>query len=194
MSYQLEIFSNPDVFLPTLYKTKKNLLQHPKTKSEFFYIQNRRFLGNKFKLLDFIEEIIINNCDETNVLCDIFAGSGVVGERFNKKNTKVIANDILASNYISLKTFLGIKEIDFHSIKNKIDFLNELVPENDNYFSENFGDTYFTMENARKIGAVREKINDIGETEKPILITSLLYAVDKVSNTVGHYDAYRKVS
>jgi len=28
--------------------------------------------------------------------------------------------------------------------------------------------------------------------EKAVLITSLLYAVDKVANTVGHYDAYRK--
>lgn len=193
MNFQLEILSNPEVFLPSIFKTKKDSYQHSKTKSELFYIHNRRFLGNKFKLLDFIEEIVFNNCNEINTFCDVFAGTGVVGERFNKKNIKIIANDILASNYIPLKTFLGINKIDYHSVKNKIDFLNHLDPENDNYFSENFGDTYFTMVNARKIGAIREKINDIGATEKPILITSLLYAVDKVANTVGHYDAYRKV-
>ncbi|TWW07961.1 hypothetical protein E3A20_29080, partial [Planctomyces bekefii] len=30
------------------------------------------------------------------------------------------------------------------------------------------------------------------EHEKNILLTSLIYAVDKTANTVGHYDAYRK--
>ena len=33
---------------------------------------------------------------------------------------------------------------------------------------------------------------DITPREKAILITSLLYAMDKVANTCGHYDAYRK--
>ena len=65
---------------------------------------------------------------------------------------------------------------------------------NDNYFSEHFGNTFFTLKNARKIGAIREKIAEIAknENEKTVLVTALLYAVDKVANTVGHYDAYRK--
>ena len=32
----------------------------------------------------------------------------------------------------------------------------------------------------------------INKRERAILITSLVYAVDKIANTVGHYDAYRK--
>ncbi|MFT4244963.1 MAG: DNA adenine methylase [Micrococcaceae bacterium] len=32
----------------------------------------------------------------------------------------------------------------------------------------------------------------MNEREKAILLTSLLYAMDKVANTVGHFDAYRK--
>ena len=42
--------------------------------------------------------------------------------------------------------------------------------------------------------AIREKINELSnnEDEKAVLIASLLYAVDKVANTVGHYDAFRK--
>jgi adenine-specific DNA-methyltransferase len=41
---------------------------------------------------------------------------------------------------------------------------------------------------------MREEIEKIAESEdeKNILICSLLYAVDKVANTVGHYDAFRK--
>jgi adenine-specific DNA-methyltransferase len=159
-----------------------------------FQLQNRRFLGNKYKLLGFIEDIVNEKCNGFNVFCDIFAGTGVVGERFNEKHIKVIANDFLASCYIPLKAFLGTSEIDFDEIEKKVVLLNSLKTDRDNYFSEHFGNTYFTLENARKIGAIREKINEIAknENEKVVLITSLVYAVDKVANTVGHYDAYRK--
>jgi len=128
------------------------------------------------------------------VFCDIFAGTGVVGERFNEKDIKVIANDFLESNYLPLKTFLGTSEIHFEEIEKKIELLNNLEVYNDNYFSEHFGNTFFTLKNARKIGAIREKIAEIAknENEKTVLVTALLYAVDKVANTVGHYDAYRK--
>ncbi len=157
-------------------------------------LQNRRFLGNKYKLLGFIEDIVNEKCNGFSVFCDIFAGTGVVGERFNEKNIKIITNDFLAGNYIPLKAFLGTSQIDFEEIEKKIDLLNNLEADDDNYFSEHFGNTYFTLENARKIGAIREKIDEIAknENEKTVLITSLLYAVDKVANTVGHYDAYRK--
>lgn len=64
----------------------------------------------------------------------------------------------------------------------------------DNYFSEHFGNRYFSVENAKKIGTIREEIDNIADNqqEKNNLICSLLYAVDKVANTVGHYDAFRK--
>ena len=68
----------------------------------------------------------------------------------------------------------------------------------DNYFSLNFSNTYFSEENCKKIGYIREDIeenytnNNLNIRERAILITSLLYAMDKIANTVGHYDAYRK--
>lgn len=165
-----------------------------RVKSGCFQLQNRRFLGNKYKLLGFIEDIVNEKCTGFGVFCDIFAGTGVVGERFNEKGIKIIANDFLVSNYLPLKAFLGTLEIDFEEVEKKIDLLNNLDALNNNYFSEHFGDTFFTFENARKIGAIREKINEIAKTdsEKAVFVTSLLYAVDKVANTVGHYDAYRK--
>lgn len=165
-----------------------------RVKAGRFQLQNRRFLGNKYKLLGFIEDIVNEKCNGFGVFCDIFAGTGVVGERFNEKKIKVITNDFLVSNYLPLKAFLGTSEIDFDKIEKKIDLLNTLDAHNDNYFSEHFGNTFFTLENARRIGAIREKIEEIAkdDNEKAILITALLYAVDKVANTVGHYDAYRK--
>ena len=64
--------------------------------------------------------------------------------------------------------------------------------------TENFSDTYFSRDDCAKIGYIREDIeslyenNRINQRERAILITSLLYAMDKIANTCGHYDAYRK--
>jgi adenine-specific DNA-methyltransferase len=113
-----------------------------------------------------------------------------VGSYFNNQY-KIISNDLLYSNYTALNTFLKTENLE--GLSEKIDYLNNLKPQ-ENYYSKNFGDTYFTMENAMKIGTIRDFIDDIAESEnqKNILLTSLIYATDKVANTVGHYDAFRK--
>ena len=183
------------VYTPITTKVHKVYFSPKKRSSSGkFQIQNRRFLGNKYKLLGFIEDIVNEKCNGFDSFCDIFAGTGVVGARFNGKDIKVISNDLLFSNYFPLKTFLGLSQIDLAVLKEKIDVLNKMEEDQDNYFSIHFGNTYFTLRNARKIGAIREKIEKISdnEDEKATLITSLLYATDKAANTVGHYDAYRK--
>lgn len=163
-------------------------------KGRCFQMQNRRYLGNKYKLLGFIEDIILEKCGVIESFCDIFAGTGIVGERFNNKNIKIISNDFLVSNYVCLKTFLETNYNFQKEIFEKIEYLNELENIEENYFSEHFGKTYFTHRNAKKIGKIREEIDKIAnnENQKNILLCSLLYAVDKVANTVGHYDAFRK--
>lgn len=61
-----------------------------------------------------------------------------------------------------------------------------------------YGGTYFSEENAARIDAVREAILGAATTdqctkqEEYILLTSLLFAIDKVANTVGQYDAFLK--
>lgn len=64
--------------------------------------------------------------------------------------------------------------------------------------TQNFADTYFSKVDCMRIGYIRQDIEDefitgnINERERAILITSLLYAMDKIAKTCGHYDAYRK--
>ncbi|MFA5129608.1 MAG: DNA repair protein RadC [Patescibacteria group bacterium] len=197
--FQVSLFNllevEKPVYTPMVNRVSaRPVFQEKKSRTNCFQIQNRRYLGNKYKLLGFIEDIVNEKCNGFTSFCDIFAGTGVVGSRFNNKDIRVISNDILASNYYPLQTFLGTKEVDHDEIERKINYLNSIKSDNDNYFSENFANSYFTKENAKNIGAIREKIEDIATTdvEKAILITSLLYAVDKVANTVGHYDAFRK--
>ncbi|MEN9782640.1 MAG: Modification methylase FokI [Pseudomonadota bacterium] len=172
-----------------------NLELYNNTISEsLFYIQNRRYLGNKYKLIQFIKNIVQQKCGTIESFCDIFAGTGVVGEAFNCTDVQIISNDLLYSNYICLSSFLETSSDILEEVRAKISILNNLYSESDNYFSDNFGGTFFTIENARKIGEMREEIENISENEieKRILLCSLIYAVDKVANTVGHYDAFRK--
>ncbi len=159
-----------------------------------FELKSRRFLGNKYKLLGFIKKVIDENIGEFDSFFDPFAGTGVVGEFFNNADRQIISNDLLNSNFVPLKTFLGTTIIDWNQLNEKIKYLNSIVPYEENYVSTTFGSTYFSIENARRIGKIREEIDFISddETEKGLLLTSLIYAMDKVANTVGHYDAYRK--
>ena len=162
---------------------------------EQFELRNRRYIGNKSKLLPFIKKIIYENCGGIiDSFCDLFAGTGSVSQAFNNKHIKIISNDHLTSNYFSLCTFLLNNDSNIEKIREKIKYLNSLKHVGNNYFSLRYGDTFFTMENAKKIGLIRNTIDKISDnnSEKQILITSLMYAMDKIANTVGHYDAYRK--
>jgi len=163
-----------------------------------FSISQRRYLGNKNSILPFIDNIIKNEIGHFNSFCDIFAGTGVVGNYFNKKDNKVILNDLLYHNFVALNAFLNPKHFNQSKVLKIINNFNNLSTNEDNYFSINFGNRYFSLSNARKIGAIREEIrklfleNNINRKEKDILLTSLNYSIDRIANTVGHYDAYIK--
>jgi len=166
----------------------------PKDQVDTFTINNRRYLGSKFKMLDFIDKVVKENTENVNTVADIFGGTGVVANLFNSQGKKVIVNDILYSNYISYLTWFGNELVDYGKVTNLIRDLNELEGFS-GYVSENYGNRYFSIDNAMKIDAIREKIDiikNINERERSFLLTSLFYAADKVANTVGHYDAYRK--
>ena len=177
--------------ITTLKETK---LTRNGNKGGLLQIQSRRYLGNKFKLLNFIEEIVKEKCIGYKSFCDIFAGTGVVGNHFNDNFTKIISNESLYSNYVSLYAWLAPGQFDKTKISESTHMLNNICLNGDNYASRHFGGAYFTMENAKKIGLIREKIEelDLNPKERAILLTSLLYAIDKVANTCGHYDAFRR--
>lgn len=162
-------------------------------------INNRRYIGSKFRMIDFIKETMKKEKIEYSSFLDLFGGTGIVGDFFNDQKTKVYVNDLLKSNYISYLAWFGSEKIDKNKIKRYIDKYNSLTLLKDNYFSLNFSNTYFSEENCKKIGFIREDIeenytnNNLNIRERAILITSLLYAMDKIANTVGHYDAYRKM-
>lgn len=165
---------------------------------KMFNINNRRYIGSKARMLNFIDEVIKKEKIEFSSFFDLFGGTGIVGDYFNNQKTKVYVNDLLKSNYLSYLAWFGNNKIDKKKLEDIINKYNSLKNLKDNYFSINFGDTYFSKNNCKRIGYIREDIenkylnNEINTRERAILITSLLYAMDKIANTVGHYDAYRK--
>ena len=160
------------------------------------FINNRRYLGNKYSLSDFIRKTVDENCKGVNIVIDIFSGTGTVANTF--KDKILITNDLLYSNYISNYAWFGYEKYSSKKIIEFIHDYNQVKTKENNYMRENFADTFFSADDCSKIGYIREDIEvkykntEINFKEYAILITSLLYAMDKIANTVGHYDAYRK--
>ncbi|MCR1837222.1 Dam family site-specific DNA-(adenine-N6)-methyltransferase [Pasteurella caecimuris] len=159
-------------------------------------INNRRYLGNKFSLISFIKNTVEKYCKNINIIVDIFSGTGAVAHAFQDK--MIITNDLLFSNYICHLAWFLSEDYSESKIIDLIDKFNKIQTSENNYMRENFSNTFFSADDCSKIGYIRENIeilklnNRINQKEYAILITSLLYGMDKIANTVGHYDAYRK--
>ena len=163
-----------------------------------YKLTNRRYLGSKTKLLSFIHETVEKENISFDSLLDLFAGTGSVADSYNDGKHRIILNDILECNRCAFNAFFGNERIDEPKLKAIIEKYNSANVLKENYFSKNFADTFFSKANCKKIGFIREDIdnlfsdNHINQREKDYLITSLLYSMDHIANTVGHYDAFRK--
>ena len=181
----------------TAEKIQENYFYIPQVKENHIQLHNRRYIGNKHKLIEWIFSIINKECSG-NSFADVFAGTGVVSAVATKHFKKVLLNDFLHSNYIIYRAFFGKEAWDKNKIDGIIKSYNNIYSGDleDNYFSKNFGGKFFSNNSAKIIGFIRENIeenkNNLTEREYFMLIASLLYTADKIANTVGHFDAYFK--
>lgn len=163
-----------------------------------FNISNRRYTGSKLKIKDWIKSLIKENCPDAKSFCDIFAGTGIVTDALLNNYNTFILNDLLYSNEIIYKAFYKNEPFDKIKLFEYQEKYQDLDKDslNNNYVSENFGDKYFEIGDAKAIGYIRQDIennkNYLNDREYSILIASLLYSFDKCANTVGHYEAYFK--
>lgn len=165
-----------------------------------FRIENRRYVGSKSKLCEWIDEKLNSECQMCSSFFDVFAGTGVVTQSLLNSYSSFYINDFLFSNEIIYKGFfldLPYSEQVLNGIRNYYNSLDatKLV---DNYVSLNYGDKYFSYNDAKIIGFIREDIENkknngkVNDKEYYILISSLIYSLDRAANTVGHYEAYIK--
>lgn len=169
-------------------------------------LANRRYTGAKTKLLTHIDAVIRKQIDYTKVrnLCffDVFGGTGVVSESFMQKPNfeHFIINDFLDSNFCIYQAFFAQEPFDIDKLKEIQTLFQHLDSKTleQNYYSQHFGGKFFSHHDALLIGEIREQLDKLLQSQKInqkefyILLASLLYSSDRIANTVGHYDAYRK--
>lgn len=161
-----------------------------------FELHSRRYIGNKAKLTDWIMQIIKQETTGNETFIDVFSGTSIVAKEAMKSYKNVVLNDILISNNIAYKAFYEDKKWDKKKIINIVNEYNALNPKDikENYFSENFGGKFYEHDISKLIGHIREDIENrkkqLNSKEYAILLTSLIYTIDRLANTVGHFDAY----
>lgn len=168
-----------------------------------------RFLGNKTRMLENIKFVMDDNKINGEIFCDLFAGSGSVGD-YLKHKFKIISNDYLYSLSIINKAKLtnetapsftvfmekfGQNPFDYFNSKNYVADSQYFITNN---YSPNGGRQYFSVENAVKIDGIRIEIETLykdfvlSSKEREFLLASLIESAMGVSNTTGTYEAFLK--
>lgn len=170
-----------------------------------------KYLGNKTRLLEFIFDAVVDSkLPQSGVFVDLFSGTGSVGKYFKNKGYGIISNDFMTYSYIAQYVLIKLNEMpSFNKLSNNgitgvLEKLNTIEPIN-GYVFDNFapsgsdGRQYFSDENAKKIDAIRDQIEDwkkqnlLNDDEYYILVNSLVDAADFVANISGTYGAYLKI-
>lgn len=82
-----------------------------------------RYLGNKTRLLGAIVESAQRLGFERGTVCDLFAGSGVVGRHFRSLGNRVISTDTMASSFVFQRVFLELPgPPDFAQLRSRLEF------------------------------------------------------------------------
>ena len=166
--------------------------------------QGIKYIGSKKKLLKFILQMA-HKVGAKKIL-DGFSGTTRVSQAFARNNFEVVSNDIAVwSKAFGQCYLLANKPINYY--QEIIEHLNALPPV-DGWFTQHYGGERnggssvqkngekkpWQRHNTRKLDAVREEIDklNINDIDKSVVLTSLMLALDKVDNTLGHYVSYLK--
>lgn len=160
-------------------------------------LTNRRYTGSKQKLADWLIERISYHCTGDSFL-EIFAGTSVVTSLIAPKMRKIMLNDNLQASKVIYTAFYLAEEYDSEKLANFRQKVVESANLPSGYFTENYGGKYFSVNDCKKIEFIRNLLETersrFSAKEYAILLTSLIYSMDKCANTVGHFDAYIKTA
>lgn len=169
-----------------------------------------RYIGSKKLLLPEIKKMVDKHTDGSEeVFLDLFAGTNVVANYFKQFYT-VYSNDILFFSYVNAKAIIENNSIPQFSklvtagIEYPISYLQNIVSDDnsigyyENAYSPIGGANYLSVTNAKKLDAIRAKIEEwnskrlINEYEYYYLLSSLIESLPFISNTTGTYGAFLK--
>ncbi|MBQ7191148.1 MAG: DNA adenine methylase [Kiritimatiellae bacterium] len=153
-----------------------------------------KYAGSKLKLIPYILDIIGHKGFRT--VLDGFSGTTRVSQAFAQIGMSVTANDISEWSQVFATCYLkSSKENAFYE---KI--LQELnaLPGVCGWFTENYGGGVnevkkpFQRHNTERLDAIRNRIDELSLDweDKCVVLSSLIFALDSVDSTLGHYAAY----
>ena len=165
------------------------------------------YIGSKKSLIDFITQSLSKHVDlnKHHSFADLFAGTGFVGNYFNKEfKFDITANDMEYYSFILNSANLNSAYSDkLQTIIDKINIRGYDI-ECDNLIKRTYTPfescerMFFTVENGDFIDYCMnvfihlEKTKEIDEDELIFLKASLMVNLDKVANTTSVYGAYLK--
>lgn len=167
----------------------KTILATPKT-------EGIKYAGSKLKILPHIVEILGDLKDVKKVF-DGFTGTTRVAQALAQLGYDVTASDISAWSEVFANCYLKSNKPD-KFYQDIIDYLNGLKGY-DGWYTEHYGAELegnnkrpFQAKNTRKLDAIRDGIEKLNLewVDKCVILTSLIYALDSVDSTLGHYVAY----
>lgn len=157
--------------------------------------QGIKYAGSKLKIIPYILESIKDL--EIKTVLDGFGGSTRVSQAFAQAGYDVTSNDIAHWSEVCAKCFL-LYDKDKQYYQNILDELNS-IEGYDGWFTANYGGEEnmgkkmpFQKKNTRKLDAIRDRIEelDLDDIDKSVILTSLLFAMDAVDSTLGHFVSY----
>ena len=167
----------------------------------FIATEGIKYSGSKLKLLPYILSIV--EPLPVHRIFDGFSGTTRVSQAFAKCGYQVVTNDLAVWSKVFGECYLKGK--NSHQLQEKIDHLNSLKGKS-GWFTKHYGGKansglavhsdgkkkIWQIHNTKKLDAIRPEIDKIADNsiEHSILLTSLILALDKVDNTLGHYVSY----
>lgn len=173
-----------------------------------------KYIGNKTRLLPFIDSVVQSEAITGLTFLDPFAGTASVASHFKKKGWRVVSGDIQTYSLAQQKALVetvtwpdfspaGFHEAGETALRKALAHLNGLTGE-EGFFFRNYAPSgparrqYFTDANARRIDAIRAQIHawtgqGLSSPARWTLLASLIDAADFVANMSGTYGAYLKI-
>ncbi len=154
-----------------------------------------KYIGSKRRLVPTLGDLLTRSGAETAL--DLFTGTTRVAQEFKRLGAHVTAVDSARYSEVFAQCHIetDVADLDKDDLHEALEYLSS-IPGKAGYFTETFcvRSRYFQPPNGERIDAIREAIgeNFAGTALYPILLTSLIYAADRVDSTTGVQMAYVK--
>lgn len=167
------------------------------------------YIGNKRKLISYIEDIIHDIAQKENknlIMADLFSGSGVVARIMKKYASRVIVNDLETYSRIVNECYLTNKKdfplTDYNNYKEALNYyLNNnkvegiiskyYAPKDDENIQKGER-VFYTRENALIIDTARTFIDTLPIDMQKFFLAPLIYEASVHTNTSGVFKGFYK--